>query len=95
MCVFVCLSLQKMIMDKQEKRKVFSDVYQSATASANKGFHQSSEEISTLSKTHDQEIRILDIELVLTRVLSCCYVNQLFSPNLECIIMHFHIVFIV
>lgn len=82
-------------MDKQEKRKVFSDVHQSATASANQGFHQSSEEISTLTKTCDQEICILDTELVLTRVLSCYYFNQLFPPNLECIIMHFHIVFIV
>lgn len=82
-------------MDKQEKRKVFSDVHQSATASANKGFHQSSEEISALTKTRDQEICILDIEPVLTRVLSCYYFNQLFAPDLECIIMHLHIVVIV
>lgn len=60
-------------MDMQEKRNIFSDVHQSATAAANKDFqgrHQSSEEISTLKKKRDQEICIFDVELVLTEVFT-------------------------
>lgn len=53
-----------MILDKQDKRSVFSDVRQSATADF-PARHQSSEEISAWKKRPDQELCILDIELVL------------------------------
>lgn len=61
-----CVSPQRMIMEKQEKRTICSDVQESPTAIINKLFkahHQSSKEISTLKKMltqRDQEIGILD-----------------------------------